>query len=105
MMHKITLQTAVCVALFCAAAAAQTVPLTAPTTTTTGPATTQRVRWQMTMPSGFVKVVAGDRVAICDPADESWVKTALADAPPATKPSTMPADLIQRVVDHRAALV
>ena len=56
------------------------------------------------MPPGFIKVTAGERVAICDPADEAWVKTALTSASPATKPSTMPADLVQRLTDRRAAL-
>src|SRR5215510_7114843 len=75
------------------------------TSPTTRPATTQRVRWQITLPPGFVKVAVGDRLAICDAADEAWVKEALTSAPPATKPTTMPADLLDRLASHRAALV
>jgi hypothetical protein len=104
-MHKINRLLAMGIALITAIAAAQTAPTTSPTTSATGPATTRRARWQMTMPAGFVKVLAGERVAICDPADQTWVKEALPSVVPATKPSTMPADLIGRVNDHRAALV
>jgi hypothetical protein len=84
-------------------AQAQTEPATAPST---GPATTRRARWEMTIPAGFVKVVVSqDRQAICTAEDESWVKAALSSAAPATKPSTMPANLIELVQSHRDPLV
>jgi len=79
-----------------------TTPATAPTT---GPATTQRAAWKVTIPQGFVRVQAGDRMAICEAADEPWVKEVLTTAPPTTKPTTMPADLIDRFAKHREALV
>src|SRR5437016_5435018 len=103
MTHKITALFAI--GIIAASAVAQNAPTTSATTSATAPATTRRARWQVTMPAGFVKVIAGQRVAICDPADETWIKEALTAAAAATKPSTMPADLIQRVMDHRAAMV
>src|SRR5205809_1171424 len=104
MIHKISSLFAIVIVGIAANALAQTPPATSATTSTSGPATTRRVRWRMTPPPGFVKVSVGDRVAICDPADEAWVKPALTAAPPATKPSTMPTELIQRVTDRRATL-
>jgi hypothetical protein len=44
-------------------------------------------------------------MAICDTADEPWVKEVLTSAPATTKPTTMPSELIDRVGTHRAALV
>src|SRR5438067_3806054 len=102
MIHKITSLFVIVIAVVAANTSAQTAPGTAPTTSATGPATTRRVRWQMTPPPGFVKISVGDRTAICDPADEAWVKAALTAAAPATKPTTMPGELIQRVTDRRA---
>jgi hypothetical protein len=61
---------------------------------TSAPATSQRARYELTMPPGMVKVIVGERVAICDPADEAWVKEILTQTGPATRPSTMPSDLI-----------
>src|SRR5687768_7556787 len=72
---------------------------TAPTT-----ATTQRPRYVMTIPPGFHKVEVGYRVALCEPADDAWVKKVLNDAPPTTMPTTMPADVIDRLNERRGIL-
>src|SRR5213593_575392 len=74
MMQKPYCLIAIFLAASTAALGAQTAPTTTATTSTSGPATTRRALWHMTMPPGFVKVAVGDRVAICDPADEAWVK-------------------------------
>src|SRR5947209_7832742 len=79
-----------------------TAPTSAPAT---GPATTRRARWELVLPPGFVKLSVGDHLAICDAADEPWVKEALSSTTAATRPTTMPADLITRLNSHRPALL
>src|SRR5258706_9905488 len=61
--------------------------------------------YTLVMPSGYEKVSVAGHTAICLPADAEWVRKALGDAKPATRPTTMPADLIKRVTDNRAAVV
>ena len=43
---------------------------------------------------GFHIIAAGGREAICQASDDDWVKAALLNAGPATKPSTMPSDAL-----------
>jgi hypothetical protein len=57
------------------------------------------------MPPGYQKIAAGGHMAICLPADAQWVKKALSETKPATRPTTMPADLLKRIADNRAAVV
>lgn len=61
-------------------------------------------RYVMTIPPGFHKVESGFRVALCEAVDDAWVKKALADVAPTTMPSTMPADIIDRLNDRRGIL-
>jgi hypothetical protein len=56
------------------------------------------------IPSGFKLVVDGRRSAICQEGDEAWVRQALADRTPTTKPTTMPATLLERVSAQRDEL-
>lgn len=83
---------------------AQTKPSPAPTSVpTTAPATT-RARIEATVPPGFVKVSAGERHAMCEPANEAWVKEVMTKAAPATRPTTMPSDLTAKVKESRDAI-
>lgn len=66
----------------------QTQPSTAPTT---------RPRLEAVLPPGFVKVSVGARQAFTEPANEPWVKEVLTQTGPATRPTTMPSDLIDKV--------
>jgi hypothetical protein len=61
-------------------------------------------RWQMVVPAGFEKVTVAGHTAVCQPADSAWVRQALAEVKPATRPTTMPADLLRRVKENRAAV-
>ena len=70
----------------------------------TAPAATARARHQITVPPGFQKVTVGFRTALCEPADEAWVKRVLGTVDPPQQPTTMPADLIDRVAQKRALL-
>src|SRR5256885_1784711 len=57
------------------------------------------------MPPGYQKIAVGEHTVLCLPADAEWVKKALAETKPATRPTTMPTDLLKRVADNRAAVV
>lgn len=84
-------------------ASAQPAPSTAPAT---GPATQpQRPRKAVSVPPGFKLIEDGPRRALCQPADEAWVRDALADRQPTTRPTTMPSDLLARVTAQRDDLV
>lgn len=74
----------------------------APSTNPTG--TTQRTRYELTLPPGFQRVAVGHRTAICEAGDKEWVARALSVAAPATQPSTTPVDLVQKLKDQRQLL-
>lgn len=76
---------------------AQPAPATAPAT---APA-----RYEMTVPAGFEKVTLNNHVAVCKAADADWVKKALVDLKPATRPTTMPVDVLKRTTAARADVV
>ena len=61
-------------------------------------------RYQLVVPAGFEKVTVAGHTAVCQPQDVGWVRQALADVKPATRPTTMPADLLRRVKENRAAV-
>ncbi|MDB5323128.1 MAG: hypothetical protein JWN40_4759 [Phycisphaerales bacterium] len=61
--------------------------------------------YRLVLPPGYEKVTAAGHTALCLPADAEWVKKALTETKPATRPTTMPADLLKRVTDNRAAIV
>jgi len=58
----------------------------------------------VTLPQGFVRVAAGNRTAMCEPADEIWVRDCLMHAPAGTQPSTQPSDLLSSLQAHKGAL-
>lgn len=73
---------------------ASTQPTTSPTTT---PASRPTSRPRLTIPPGFTRLDIDGRHVLVEPADETWVREALAQAKsdiPATRPSTMPTDLL-----------
>src|SRR5262245_17614411 len=71
-----------------------TVPTSRPTT-----------RRSVVIPPGFERVEAASRIALCEKSDEPWVKQALQSAAPATRPTTMPSDLITRFGEKRDAIL
>jgi len=56
------------------------------------------------VPPGFDVVSAGGRSAFCVKGNDSWVKAALADVAPATRPTTMPSDIENMVGQRRQEL-
>jgi hypothetical protein len=71
----------------------------------TQPATTTVPAAEIAVPAGFVLIDAGGRRALAEAADERWVRDVLASTPPTTRPSTMPADVLQRAVVERDKIV
>ncbi|HEX4056448.1 MAG TPA: hypothetical protein VHX86_19475 [Tepidisphaeraceae bacterium] len=57
------------------------------------------------VPPGFVVVKAGGRSVFCEPRDQAWVQDTLASIAPATRPTTMPSDIVTRTQQHRKELV
>jgi hypothetical protein len=72
--------------------------------TTRASASTGPVPRIIRLPDGFVRVTAGQRIAMCEPADQPWVRDCLAQSPPATQPSTRPADLLARLQSQKDTL-
>src|SRR5207248_4661667 len=68
---------------------AQSLPTTLPTASTAPATTSAPARYELSIPAGFVKVTVNDRNAICEAADEPWVRETLAAVGPATRPTTM----------------
>ena len=83
---------------------AQSLPTTLPTASTAPATTSAPARYELSIPAGFVKVTVNDRNAICEAADESWVRETLAAVGAATRPTTMPVDLIQTLGAKREEL-
>jgi hypothetical protein len=61
-------------------------------------------RYQLVVPPGFEKVTVAGHTAVCQAKDLPWVRQALGDVKPATRPATMPADLLRRIKENRAAV-
>lgn len=98
-------RSALTVLLTIAAAASASRAQQAPPKTPT-PATAPSVPpYVLEMPPGYQKIAVGEHAALCLPADAEWVKKALTETKPATRPTTMPADLLKRIADNRAAVV
>lgn len=57
------------------------------------------------LPPGFARITVGTHNAFCQPADEQWVRDALAAITPATRPTTMPSDMTANIEKHRDQLV
>jgi hypothetical protein len=56
------------------------------------------------VPQGYEKVTVAGHTALAEPNDVAWVKQALTDTKPPPKVGTSPGDMIQALVDKRAAL-
>jgi hypothetical protein len=69
----------------------------------TAPATTP-VRYVLVMPPGFKAVAMGNHTAIVEPTDEAWVRETLQTLAPTTLPSTMPANLLEKLAANRESL-
>src|SRR5512132_2991093 len=61
-------------------------------------------RQEMVIPPGYEKVTVAGHTALAAPNDVSWVKQALTDVKPPVKQGVSPADMIQTLIDKRAAL-
>jgi len=68
-------------------------PVAAPAPAT-GPATEPYVRHAVVIPPGFHVLSANGINVICQPADDAWIKAALAAVTPTTRPTTTPSDLL-----------
>jgi hypothetical protein len=79
-------------------AADATAPAAAPTS---APAPPRKV----TIPTGFKVVTVNNRKAICEPADEAWVATALGKAQATTRPSTRPTQIVAKLMEQRTPLL
>src|SRR5205809_3881326 len=102
MIHRRTPLVALILALFASSAfAAPEAPSTAPTP---APATSQRARQVLVVPPGFQVIEAAGRRVVCEPVDAEWVRAALADLTPTTRPTTMPSDLLQKLLASRDKL-
>lgn len=79
------------------AASTSAAPLTGEAAATTRP--------RLVPPPGFHLVHIGERRFLIEPADEPWVRRAVATAPPATRPSTLPADLLANIESRGGRMV
>jgi hypothetical protein len=61
-------------------------------------------RQELVVPPGYEKVTVAGHTALAAPGDVSWVKQGLSDVKPPTKQGVSPADMIQTLIDKRAAL-
>ncbi|HUB25010.1 MAG TPA: hypothetical protein VL992_06240 [Tepidisphaeraceae bacterium] len=57
------------------------------------------------IPPGMKLVQVGDKGALCSPAIEDAVRQGLENVGPATRPSTMPTDLLTRLASQRSSLI
>lgn len=70
----------------------------------TGPSTQPAPPHKVEIPAGFHILRVGERAALCQPTDDDWVKAVLTSVAPATRPTTMPSDLIESLQKNRAQL-
>jgi hypothetical protein len=80
-------------------AAAQDPPETPPATAPTAPP-----RHEAKLPPGFQRIDLEGREFMVDPADQPWITSAVQNLTPATMPTTMPSDLIERLQAKRPLL-
>src|SRR5688500_7279996 len=70
------------------------------------PATTQAAPpRKASIPEGFKRLTINGRNVLVEPGDEAWVTAALGNVQPATKPATLPANLLQKLTAQREALL
>ena len=56
------------------------------------------------VPPGFHVLTVGDRSVFCAGGDGAWVKPVLESVPPATRPATMPSDVVSALQQRRSEL-
>jgi hypothetical protein len=56
------------------------------------------------VPPGFHVLTVGDRAVFCQGGDDAWVKPVLKSVPAATRPTTMPSDVISAIRQRRSEL-
>lgn len=71
------------------------------TRATTGSAGRATSRPRLVTPAGFVRMEISGRQFMIEPGDEAWVREAVAKVRPATRPSTMPSDVVERLKEGR----
>jgi len=81
------------------AMAAATDPATQP-----APQGGQALPHKAALPPGFHVLTVGDRAAFCAAGDDAWVKPVLQSVPAATRPATMPSDVISTLQQRRSEL-
>jgi hypothetical protein len=67
----------------------------------TQPASSKPSYHAAVIPPGFHAITASDHTVFCRPQDDQWIQSALAALPPATRPTTMPSDLIASIAQKR----
>src|ERR1700733_15264103 len=74
---------------------------------TTSPSTTTApyVPHVAVVPPGLHQITVGDYSIFCLPEDDAWVKPGAAAAKPASRPSTMPSDLVASLKQHHDEIV
>jgi len=77
----------------------------APATQPASQPTTQFVPHVAELPTGFHKLTVGNFVAFCLPEDDAWLEPVLKKIKPASRPTTMPSDLLAAINTHRSELV
>jgi hypothetical protein len=88
--------------LFCTVSV---VPLHAADAPAAAPTSAPAPPRKVALPKGFKVVTVNNRNVICEPAEEAWVVTALGKVQATTKPATLPAQLLQRLIDQRTPLL
>jgi hypothetical protein len=61
-------------------------------------------RQELVVPPGYQKVTVGAHTALCEARDVEWVRQALGEVKPVSKPSPAPTDVIKALADKRAGL-
>ena len=86
---------AVCVTLLLAVyAAAEQAPATQP-------AASEPSYHAAVISPGFHAIAANNHTVFCQPQDDQWIQSALKSHAPATRPTTMPSDLVARIAQKR----
>jgi len=77
----------------------------APATQPESQPSTQFVPHTADLPPGFHKLVVGAISVFCLPTDDAWLEPAIKKVKPASRPTTMPSDLLASFSAHRGELV